>query len=75
MKNVHNFENLYYFDSPGLNPYVDITNYDTLKAFYQVDYVFLVTAVTFKNSVNTIQVFDKINPPKFYLVRNKCDKF
>jgi hypothetical protein len=58
-----------------LNSYVDITNAETLKAFYCVDYIFVVTGVTFKNSVRTIQVFDKINPPKFYLVRNQCDKF
>jgi NADH:ubiquinone oxidoreductase subunit B-like Fe-S oxidoreductase len=58
-----------------LNPYVDITNAENLKAFYKVDYIFVVTAVTFKNSVRTIQVFDKINPPKFCLVRNQCDKF
>ncbi len=37
--------------------------------------MFIATAVTFKNSVKSIQVFDKINPPKLFLVRNQCDKF
>ena len=37
--------------------------------------MFLITAVTFKNCIRSIQVFDKINPPKLFLVRNQCDKF
>ena len=66
---------LKYFDSPGLNEYNSITNADTLKAFYQVDYVFIATAVTFKNCKRCIQVMNHINPPKLYLVRTQCDKF
>ena len=66
---------LVYWDSPGLNEHVGITNADTLKAFYKIDIVFIVTAVTFKNSKRAIEVMNHINPPKFYLIRNQCDRF
>ena len=66
---------LVYFDSPGLNQTFSITHAEYLKAFYTIDFMFIATSVTFKNSFRTIQVMDKINPPKLYLVRNQCDKF
>lgn len=66
---------LVYFDSPGLNQTFNITHTEYLKAFYTIDIMFIATSVTFKNSIRTIQVMDKINPPKLYLVRNQCDKF
>lgn len=37
--------------------------------------MFIVTSVSFKNSIKTVQVMNKINPPKLFLVRNMCDKF
>ena len=64
-----------YFDSPGLNQTFNITHAEYLKAFYDVDCMFIATSVTFKNSIKTIQVMDKINPPVFYLIRNQCDMF
>lgn len=54
---------------------MSITNAEYLKAFYAVDLMFIATSVTFKNSVNTIQVMDKISPPGLFLVRSQCDKF
>lgn len=66
---------LVYFDSPGLNQTFNITHAEYLKAFYTIDIMFIATSVTFKNSIRTIQVMDRINPPKLYLVRNQCDKF
>ena len=66
---------LVYFDSPGLNQTITVTQAEYLKAFYAIDCMFIVTSVTFKNSKNSIQVMNKINPPKLYLVRNQCDKF
>lgn len=64
-----------YFDSPGLNQAINITHAEILKAFYCIDYMFIATSVTFKNVVKSIQVMDKINPPKLFLVRNQCDRF
>lgn len=64
-----------YFDSPGLNQTITIIQAHILQAFYSIDYMFIVTSTTFKNSIRTIQVMDKINPPKLVLVRNQCDKF
>jgi hypothetical protein len=64
-----------YFDSPGLNQTINITHAECLKAFYAIDIMFIATAVTFKNSIKTIQVMDRINPPQLYLIRNQCDRF
>lgn len=64
-----------YFDSSGLNQTFNITQAEYLKALYDVDCMFIATSVTFKNSIKTIQVMDKINPPVFYLIRNQCDMF
>ncbi len=66
---------IFYWDSPGLNQTITITQAQYLKAFYSIDIMFIVTAITFKNSIRTIQVMDTINPPNLYLVRNQCDKF
>ena len=66
---------LIYYDSPGLNQSINITHAHILQAFYCVDIMFIVTSVTFKNSIKSIQVMNKINPPKLYLVRNQCDRF
>lgn len=72
---VDEVKKIAYFDSPGLNQTINITHAENLKAFYSVDYMFIATSVTFKNSIRSIQVMDKINPPKLFLVRNMCDKF
>ena len=72
---VDEHRGLIYWDSPGLNEHVGITNADTLKAFYEVDIMFIATAVTFKNCKRCIEVMNHINPPQLYLVRNQCDKF
>ena len=64
-----------YFDSPGLNQAINVTHADCLKAFYTIDIMFITTSVTFKNVIRSIQVMNKINPPKLFLVRNQCDKF
>jgi GTPase Era involved in 16S rRNA processing len=64
-----------YFDSPGLNQTINITHAECLKAFYSIDFMFIATSTTFKNSIKSIQVMDKINPPKLFLVRSQCDKF
>ena len=66
---------LAYFDSPGLNQTINITHAECLKAFYTIDIMFIASSVTFKNVIRSIQVMNKINPPKLYLVRNQCDKF
>ena len=72
---VNDSSKLVYFDSPGLNQTINITHAKCLKAFYTIDIMFIATSVTFKNVIRSIQVMDKINPPKLYLVRNQCDKF
>ena len=66
---------LAYFDSPGLNQTINITHAECLKAFYTIDIMFIATSVTFKNVIRSIQVMNKINPPKLFLVRNQCDRF
>ena len=66
---------LAYFDSPGLNEHVNITNYGVFKALNQMDFVFVLTAVTFKEVRKAILVFNKLNPTRLVLVRTQCDKF
>ena len=40
-----------------------------------MDFVFIATAVTFKNCKRCIQVMNHINPPKLFLLRTQCDRF
>jgi len=77
IEKVHNDTNLKiaYFDSPGLNQTINITNASCLKAFYSIDCMIITIGTTFKNSIRSIQVMSKIKPPKLILLRNQCDKF
>ena len=75
MSKIHVDEerNRVYWDSPGFNDEIEIYNADLLKAFYQIDCVFIMTDRSFKMCKKSIQVMNKINPPKLILVRTKCD--
>jgi len=46
-----------------------------MKDILSIDYAFIVTAQSFKNSHRAIQVLSQLIPGRVILVRNQCDTY